>query len=322
MSKESELWQFVANRLQNDGSVMLLVVADSSGSSPGRAGYKMAVAENGEMCGSIGGGVMEVDLVERSRAILSNVTAKHPAAELSKQTHRKNAPHASGMICSGEQTVIFKQLAESDRTAVDAIIRAFASVQRYRVAITPDKFTVERADDETHLSFKTNSENEFEYHERLGEKNELYIVGGGHCALALSELMSRMDFRISIFDDRPALNTLEKNQFADRITVVDSYESIAEHIPNGNDVYIVVMTLGYKSDAIVIRQLLDHNVRYFGVLGSRAKMATLMKELESEDFEADKLSRIHTPIGVPINSHTPEEIAISIAAEIISIKNS
>ena len=71
MSKELELWQFVASHLDNGESVMLLVVAGSSGSSPGRAGYKMAVAADGDLCGSIGGGVMEVNLVELSRAFLS-----------------------------------------------------------------------------------------------------------------------------------------------------------------------------------------------------------------------------------------------------------
>ena len=82
------------------------------------------------------------------------------------------------------------------------------------------------------------------------------------------------------------------------------------------------MTLGYRSDEIVIRQLMDKNFRYFGVLGSKAKMATLMKELRAEGFDEVKLTRIHTPIGLPINSHTPEEIAVSIAAEIIAVKNS
>jgi xanthine dehydrogenase accessory factor len=82
------------------------------------------------------------------------------------------------------------------------------------------------------------------------------------------------------------------------------------------------MTLGYSSDEEVIRSLIKKDFRYFGVLGSRAKMAVLMNHLENEGIPAAHLSRIHTPIGLPINSHTPEEIAVSIAAEIISVKNS
>ena len=84
----------------------------------------------------------------------------------------------------------------------------------------------------------------------------------------------------------------------------------------------MVMTLGYASDKVVIRQLCERQFRYFGVLGSKAKMATLMKELREEGVPEEQLARIRTPIGLPIKSRTPEEIAISIAAEIIKIKNS
>ena len=92
-------------------------------------------------------------------------------------------------------------------------------------------------------------------------------------------------------------------------------------MPHGDDIYVVVMTLGYASDAIVIRQLIDHDIKYFGVLGSKAKMATLMKELRNDGLDAARLRRIRTPVGLPINSRTPDEIAVSIAAEIISVKN-
>ncbi len=82
------------------------------------------------------------------------------------------------------------------------------------------------------------------------------------------------------------------------------------------------MTVGYKFDEIVIRGLLDKDFKYFGVLGSKAKMATLFKNLTKEGFSKEKLNKIHTPIGLPINSRTPEEIAVSITAEIIAVKNS
>jgi xanthine dehydrogenase accessory factor len=150
---------------------------------------------------------------------------------------------------------------------------------------------------------------------------DLYIVGGGHCALALSDLMSKMDFRIHIFDDRPDLNTLQKNHFADEIVIIESYEKIGEAISSDPDAYVVIMTLGYKTDALVIRQLADRAFKYFGVLGSKAKMATLLKELRADGVDPHHFDRIRAPIGVPIKSRSPEEIAVSIAAEIISVKN-
>ena len=138
--------------------------------------------------------------------------------------------------------------------------------------------------------------------------------------MALSELMSKMDFKIHLFDDRSDLNTVEKNTFVHQKHWVD-YNDMGVHIPSGNNVYVVVMTVGYRTDTLVIRQLLQKKVRYLGVLGSTAKMETLLQDLENEGFTNDLLRGIHTPIGLNINSKTPEEIAVSIAAEIIKVKN-
>ena len=326
MNKERELWQFVGERLGRKEFVMLLIVAESSGSSPGRQGYKMAVGADGELCGSIGGGVMEVSLVEQSRAILSEprASAGGLVEPVRDQIHRKGVPNSSGMICSGKQTVIFKLLDPQNSETVDKVIDALKCKRPDAVFISPTEFSTkprEAATPAKDFQFEKITKNDFVYEEKLGFKNDLYIVGGGHCALALSELMSKMDFHISIFDDRPDLNTIEKNNFAHEIKVIESYEHISDSIPSGPNIYVVVMTLGYKSDETVIRKLLDKDFKYFGVLGSKAKMATLMKELRAEGFDESKLARLHTPIGLPINSHTPEEIAISIAAEIIAVKN-
>ena len=328
MTKEIELWQFVAERQKKREPVMLLVVAESSGSSPGRAGYKMAVAPNGELCGSIGGGVMEVKLVEQSRAILSEpgaIATGFRNSALKEQVHQKHSPHSSGMICSGRQTVIFRLLTPEHGHTIALLIDALENrTSSAFLTITPTQLRVETIESDREcpdVRFESRDDDEFFYGEKVGPKNQLYIVGGGHCALALSELMSKMDFHIRIFDDRNELNTLDKNRFADEIEIVKGYEKIADHIPSEPNSYVVVMTLGYSFDKIVIQRLLDRDFKYFGVLGSKAKMATLIKELRAERYDENRLQRIHTPIGLPINSRTPEEIAVSIAAEIISVKN-
>jgi xanthine dehydrogenase accessory factor len=267
---------------------------------------------------------MEVSLVEQSRSIL-----KPPAAagsvnsSVQEQVHRKDVPNSSGMICSGKQTVIFRSLAPENAVTVDSIIEALTNRIPSFLTMTPGRFYLKPTGGtgSADFNFERLSDTDFEYTERLGHKNDLYIVGGGHCALALSELMSKMDFHISIFDDRPDLNTVEKNRFAHKIEIIDRYEQIAGLIEEGPNIFVVVMTLGYKSDAVVMRQLIDKDFKYLGVLGSKSKMAALMKELKGEGFPADRLSRIRTPIGLPINSRTPEEIAVSIAAEIIGVKN-
>ena len=319
MNKELEIWQFAAERLKRDESVMLLVVAESSGSSPGRVGFKMVVACD-ELCGSIGGGVMEVALVELAKFKIQNSKSRIDS-EVIEQIHQKNSPNSSGMICSGKQTVIFYGLTTENLRTVQKLIQHAKNEKDGYLQLTSKNFRViwkKKLD--VDFGFDK-SASDFLYEEKLGFKNKLYIIGGGHCALALSELMSKMDFHISLFDDRADLNTLAKNEFVHYKQKIDSYENIGEFIESGADVYVVVMTLGYKFDEIVIRRLFDKNFKYFGVLGSKAKMKTLLRNLEKEGFGVERLKKIHTPIGLPINSHTPEEIAVSIAAEIIAVKN-
>jgi xanthine dehydrogenase accessory factor len=325
VNKELEIWRFAAERLRPGEPVMLLVVAESSGSSPGRQGFKMMVAAD-DMAGSIGGGVMEVNLAEQARELLWAASASADASRpvIRQQDHQKNSANSSGMICSGKQTVIFYLLNGAHGKVVGEIISALEKNEPKIFRITPDEFSIKESLEDGIQEIAIDKDSgAFIYEEKLGYKNRLFIVGGGHCALALSELMSRMDFYIELFDDRPDLNTLDKNKYVHKKTVIESYENIAEFIPEGNEAnFVVVMTLGYQTDELVIRKLIDKKLKYFGVLGSKAKMAALLKELEKEGFPKEKLALLHTPIGLPINSQTPEEIAVSIAAEIIAVKNS
>lgn len=354
MNKEFEIWQFAARVLRRNEPAALLLVAESAGSSPGRQGFKMIVAES-EMRGSIGGGVMEQRFVEQARNQLKTNSEKlkikneelkiqdenpnderpatktedrkpktkgqNPNSAIVEQIHRANSAHASGMICSGAQTVVFRRLFPEDLPVVEKIAANLREHRAGRVRI--DDYGISFAAEflsPFDYRFRRDGD-EFVYEEKLGYKNRLYIFGGGHCALALSEVMAKMDFHITVFDDRTDLNTLAENCFAHEKKIVSSYEMIGDSVAGGANAYAVVMTLGYRSDEIVIRKLIDINLKYFGVLGSRAKMKTLLKKLEKEGFAPEKLAALHAPAGLPINSRTPAEIAVSIAAEIIAVKN-
>ncbi len=332
MRDEGEIWDLLVEEIAAGQSARLLVVAESSGSSPGRPGFKMAVTRD-EIRGSVGGGVMEVALVDDARIELrSQSKIQNPKSKIVKMVHRPNVPDASGMICSGSQTVIVCKLDGSDLETVRTIRGALRGSREIGIRITDVGVWLAEELGAPGIVFRdgppeagTPGEggtlNEFIYEEKLGFKPRLFIVGGGHCALALSELMSKLGFRIVLFDDRADLNTLEKNAFADEKNIIGSYDEIGSLIPEGDDVFVVVMTLGYRFDEIVIRRLFQKHFRYFGVLGSKAKMRKMLNSLKTEGFDADRLNRIRTPIGLPINSRTPEEIAVSIAAEIIAVKN-
>jgi xanthine dehydrogenase accessory factor len=161
---------------------------------------------------------------------------------------------------------------------------------------------------------------DWNFKELIGFKETLYIVGGGHVGLAVSQLFRQLGFHVVVFDNRDNLNTLEVNNFAHEKHVID-YLEIAKHIKQGNDSYVAIMTNKYTDDKLVLSKIIRNQHKFIGVLGSKAKLKTMWEVLQKEGFSLDELNQIHAPIGLSIKSQTPEEIAVSIAAEIIRVKN-
>ena len=123
-----------------------------------------------------------------------------------------------------------------------------------------------------------------------------------------------------MFDNRENLNTLNVNIFAHQKHVID-YNDIESYIKQGNDSYVAIMTNKYTDDKLVLSQLIKNNYKYVGVLGSKAKLKIMWDVLLQEGFTQQELDSVFAPIGIHIKSETPEEIAVSIAAEIIQVKN-
>ncbi len=313
-------WQFIATFLENGEEGMLLVVGESTGSSPGRQGFKMAVTTNGEMCGSIGGGIMEHKLVELAKEKLRK---NEMTPFLKKQIHRKEtaslltAGERSGMICSGEQTVIFFPLKSFRLPDIHRIIRCLENGIPAVMILSPGTFAVSENTNPKVINFRKGSP-DFVFEQNLGYSKRAFIIGAGHCGLALSELLANLDFFVTLLDDRPGLNTFEKNRFAHQKQIVD-YDRIAEFVPPGEQHYVVIMTLGYRSDELIIRQLIAHDYIYIGVLGSEAKAQKLLENLRTDNFSEERLAKLRIPAGLKIHSQTPMEIAVSIAAEMISV---
>ncbi len=314
-------WQLIDKSLRQHIPVMLLYVLESAGSSPGRQGFFMAVNGAGAMEGSIGGGIMEHKFTEMAREQLRQHT---DVLALHQQVHDKSAPHnQSGMICSGRQTILLYRMQPEDAVTVGYIISSLEQSQNGTLQLSPAglQFFPAVAPGKD-FCFTRHSEYDWEYTEKTGFKNQLFIIGGGHCALALSRLMRTMDFYIRVYETRPRLHTLQQNEFAHEIISITDYSRLSSLIaPGPQHHYVVVMTLGYRTDDIAVRALLNKPFKYFGLLGSKTKNAQLLSGYAAAGISAELLHRIHSPIGLPIHSQTPEEIAISIAAEIIQVKN-
>lgn len=316
---QMDFWKDLLADVIDSKCFCLLVVVSSTGSSPGRQGFKMLVGENEVLHGSIGGGFMEHKLVELARSLLK----KGPFLPfLKKQIHRASAPKdRSGMICSGEQTMAFYYLSQKDHVWIASLVQDLAAHKPGSLTFD-EKQIAYYADMPTRPAtrFVEQSEKEWLYQEQPGPRNTVYIIGAGHVGLALSKTMRELDFRVCLFDDRADLNTLQQNTFAHQKKVI-AYENIATDIEEGPNTFVVLMSFGYRSDELVLRELLGKKFRYFGVMGSEEKMKVLLASLAEEGYPAEALRALHTPIGLSIHSQTPAEIAISIAAEIIKVKN-
>jgi xanthine dehydrogenase accessory factor len=312
-----KFWQQILVKLQENKRVYVLTVIQNAGSSPGRKGFKMLVAEDDFIFGSVGGGVMEFTLVEEAKQLLNN---QQEQIIYKKQIHKGSGKDGSGMICSGEQTVVFHPLSKNHIDLITEITNCLASNLQQTINFTPTGISFNSDNIEEKYQAQIESQSNWIFQEKIGFKETIYIVGGGHVGLAVSELFRQLNFHVVVFDNRQDLNTLNVNSFAHQKHVIE-YPTIEKYIHQGNDSYVVIMTNKYTDDKIVLSKLIKNSYKYIGVLGSKAKLKTMWEVMLQEGFTQQELDSVFAPIGIHIKSETPEEIAVSIAAEIIQVKN-
>ncbi len=316
-----KVFPFIRERLSRDIPVMLMVVIQRNGSSPGKVGFKMAVAGDGELVGSIGGGTMEHLLVEKAKKQLKTSAEIKPY--LLFQDHDPDAKtDRSGMICSGSQYVAFLSLGKTNLLLVEQICNALRTGEKAVFQLSPKGMTLTK---DAQLSgpkiSRVKNQDDWEYVEQLGMPDTIYIFGGGHVGLAVSRVFRDLGFYVKLFDNRENINTLKENTFAHEKQIID-YREAETLVPEGFNVYVVILTFSHKSDQMVLRQMLGRKIPYLGMMGSEMKVKTIFEKLREDGIPQEQLDRVFAPIGLPINSATPEEVAVSIAAQIISVKNS
>jgi xanthine dehydrogenase accessory factor len=156
--------------------------------------------------------------------------------------------------------------------------------------------------------------------EPLLQGTPLYIFGAGHCAMALSRLASECGFLVTVFDERVEWANREKHPRA-FATIVGSYADLFANVPRSREACYLIMTQGHSFDEIVLRQLAVEELGFVGMLGSEKKVETIFANLERSGIPRQSLARISAPVGIPIGSHEPMEIAVSIVADLIARRN-
>jgi len=304
---QTDPWRYALESLQNGRSAVLVFVVDHSGSVPGVTGTRVVVSDTG-FAGTIGGGAAEMQLIERA-------VGHRGDAEIYRFRH---TPSGGGTLCSGIQDFVIISLSRNDQDAVQAIVDTLEHHQTGILRLTQGG--VEFRPGETRPHSFSHRDGSWEYVGPIGLEDTLYIIGGGHVALALSKVMATLPFRIFVLDNREDLPTMAANRWAHEQRVI-SFDEIGSHVDEGDHSWVVIMTFGHAHDRQVLDGLLGREFAYLGLMGSKAKVRQMYAAMVADGIPKAALAGVRAPVGLSIGSHTPEEIAISIAAEIISLRN-
>lgn len=303
--------------------VTLCSILASSGSAPRGAGAKMAVFEDGSTLGTIGGGA-----VERLSGLRALEAMKSGKNELGSYALHPSDVNDIGMICGGEVTVYFQLFSPQEADGI-AVLKRW----REKLDESVDLWLLLVLDGERVKDFRVLTRGDIpqeqqelfttralwrdgRYIEPLARAGRVYIFGGGHVGCALVPVLASVGFRVTMYDNREELAKPERYPAADEV-IFGSFTDISARVQLTADDYVVVMTPGHQADYEILTQVLRSEATYIGCIGSRSKVAKTRERLLSDGFDEREIARIHAPIGLPILAETPEEIAVSVAAEMI-----
>ncbi|MBR4168949.1 MAG: xanthine dehydrogenase accessory protein XdhC [Lachnospiraceae bacterium] len=332
-----DLFRLLNKTITDGDDAVLVTIIASSGSAPRGSGARMLVTKDGRIAGTIGGGSVEYESIRIAQRVLRE---KRNAGEHFSLT--KNDVADIGMICGGNVEVFFLYLQGGDRSVVEwtkAIDRLFDERKRTRLITEITEAgngTLSVADDAGNVYGDAVNEEILQapaikpvqiencgrryYIEQIIKPGRVYIFGGGHIAQQLVPILARCDFSCMVIEDREdyADPALFENK-ADTICLkTEEWSSLVKRITA--DDFVCIMTRGHLNDYLAMRESLRSPARYIGVIGSRSKIAATRERLMKDGFTETEIDRITAPIGLPILSETPAEIAVSVTAQLIQVR--
>lgn len=313
-------WRAVADRLAAGVPVFVALVAAHTRGSPGTTGARLWLDAEGNGEGTIGGGVMEANLLS---AAAERLASDAHGFECERLVHRnRGAGRRSGLICAGEQTHCLGVLdPRDDHAAIERFARACEQAEEpaLQLLIEPAGVQLSAVDIDAAAPRITlaGKDGDWRYGEDSVERRRLAIVGGGHCGQALARLADGVGYDVTLFDTREVwLAQADVSTRVRRVTIAD-YADAAALIGWPALTRVVVMSAAMPGDVRALSTLIDIDWRYLAVMGSAAKQRAIRQALQEQGAGAERLARIHGPVGLAIKSDTPPEIAISVMAELL-----
>ena len=325
-----------------DKKLVLATIVETKGSSPQVPGVSALFSDEGLLAGTLGGGIMEARAEEKALESLKTGRSAINRFELYADiTSEEEA------ICGGEATILFDAQPHDHRITFQKMILSLKNrksgvmvTEIHKINDRIDKISRSWLEKETifgeeaekqEMPLREEIKRAFStgkpvfskdvYLEPQFPLSHLVIAGAGHVGQAVAHIGHLLDFEITVIDDRPDYANKDMVPEADHIIVQDIGKAI-EEMPKMADTYIVIVTRGHSHDADALKACIRSDVAYIGMIGSGRKIALMREKFIERDWaSASQFDRVFAPIGIDIQSKTVQEIAVSIAAELVHVRN-
>jgi xanthine dehydrogenase accessory factor len=347
-----DIYSEIIKALEKKEKLSLATLITRVGSAPRGVGAKYLIKGDGTSVGSIGGGCVEAEVWQEAQKVMQRGEGGILHFELTSEQLAEG-----GLICGGNIDIFLEPLREGFlniyKEAVRIKQKGAGPVLATLVSLDGDfpkgegsKLLMKTSGEKVgfllggaELEKRILSEGEvvlkekkpkvwvFSHEDRKLEvllepvfsEPTVYIFGGGHVSEQLAPLAKRVHFKVVVMDDREMFANRERFPEADEV-IVSEFERCFDRLIIDDSSYIVIVTRGHLYDSFVLEQAVKSKARYIGMIGSKKKIRTLYQNLMEKGMKKEILGRVHAPIGIDINSETPEEIAVSIVAELIKVR--
>lgn len=276
------------------GEAYACLLIRARGSTPQSAGALMIVDDGANTFGTIGGGCVEAEIRRRAVQLMSERRSR-----VVQFTLDHDYGWDDGLICGGTIDVAIGALPDSE--TVEGVIAALASRVTTALSITAET-------DTGPVCFTLHVE----------PPQRLYIAGAGHVGQALARLARTLEFDVTVFDDRADL--LERSVDSSILAVAGDIAQNLGAAPVDGETYCVIVTRGHRHDEQALHAVVERGAAYVGMIGSRRKVKLIRDDLIERGVDAAALDAVHAPVGIDIGAVTVDEIALSIAAQLVEVR--
>ncbi len=348
MNEYEYLVRIIHEQLEASSPLVLISIISLQGSTPRHTGTKMVIGADGKPYGTIGGSLIEAAAIKEAKTVLSNHKSRMFYYELTGKD--ANDPM---MICGGKAEILLEYFAPSEvnREYISHWYKAIKQGKAFYIfthlkgdadtfeilghAIFFSDGTIVANNSLTDTDIQTIIPELYNFSDtmvlslgdthviidRIRRIKTLYCFGAGHVAVPTVHLAAMVGFRVVVIDDRAEYANAERFPEANEIRVVTDFNQSFEGLEIDADSFIVIVTRGHMYDRAVLEQSLKTDAGYVGMISSRKKRAAIYEALMAQGIKWERLKWVHSPIGLDIGGETPEEIAVSIVAELIYVRS-